>query len=262
MTPRVAERLTIHVQDAVAQQLRANRETAGGTRLRARAPRRFRVIEGGEHWVPSTQRREALQRRLLAAADVIATTLALWLVLTIPGSGDQLAPLARARRDAAGRPRLQDRRPLRPRPAADRRTRRSTRRRCCCSSPVSTSLSVTILQSVLVDGTLGGDQILAPVGDELRRGRRAACRRPLGRLARGARRALPRHRRAGARRPDPREARIERRPRDGRRDVRRSRGRTTSIRWTRPASAGSSRTCRCTASSSRRRPPSRAGSWS
>ncbi len=160
MTPRVAERLTIHVQDAVAQQLRANRETAGGTRVRARAPRRFRVIEGGEHWVPSTQRREAIQRRLLAGADVIATTLALWLVLTIPGSGDQLAPLL----VLAGMPLivlvfkiagLYDRDPL--------RIAHST----LDEAPTLLQLtglyvlSVTILQSVMVDGTLGGDQILA-----------------------------------------------------------------------------------------------------
>ena len=131
-----------------------------GTRLRARAPRRFRVIEGGEHWVPSTQRREAIQRRLLAGADVIATTLALWLVLTIPGSGDQLAPLL----VLAGMPLivlvfkiagLYDRDPL--------RIAHST----LDEAPMLLQLtglyvlSVTILQSVMVDGTLGGDQILA-----------------------------------------------------------------------------------------------------
>ena len=42
-------------------------------------------------------------------------------------------------------------------------------------------LSVTILQSVMVDGTLGGDQIARAVGDELRRGRRAAASSPAGR---------------------------------------------------------------------------------
>src|SRR5215218_6649925 len=160
MTPRVAERLTIHVQDAVAQQLRAHREEAVDTRGRAWPARRFRLIEGGEGWVPSTQRREAIQRRLLAAGDVIAATVALWLVLTLPGSGDQLAPLL----VLAGMPLvvlvfkiagLYDRDPL--------RIAHST----LDEAPMLLQLtglyvlSVTILQSVVVEGTLGGDQILA-----------------------------------------------------------------------------------------------------
>src|SRR5215211_3484318 len=96
MTPRVAERLTIHVQDAVAQQLRAHREGTVDVPGGARPARRFRLIEGGEGWLPSTQRREAVQRRLLAAGDVLAATLALWLVLTLPGTGDQPALLVLA----------------------------------------------------------------------------------------------------------------------------------------------------------------------
>jgi exopolysaccharide biosynthesis polyprenyl glycosylphosphotransferase len=160
MTPRVAERLTIHVQDAVAQQLRAHREGTVDVPGRARPARRFRLIEGGEGWLPSTQRREAVQRRLLAAGDVLAATLALWLVLTLPGSGDQFAPLL----VLAGMPLvvlvfkiagLYDRDPL--------RIAHST----LDEAPTLLQLtglyvlSVTILQSVVVKGTLGGDQILA-----------------------------------------------------------------------------------------------------
>ena len=153
MTPQLAERLTIHAQDAVAERFaRSAPGTAG------RTARRFRIVEGGEGWLPTTQRREAIQRRLLAAGDVMAATLALWLVLTLPGTGDSPAlfalagmPLVVLVFKMAG---LYDRDPL--------RISHST----LDEAPLLLQLtglyvlSVTILQSVFVDGTLGGDQIL------------------------------------------------------------------------------------------------------
>src|SRR5215212_3558861 len=158
MTPQQAERLTIHVPDAVAQQLSPRRDAARGD-VAARRPRRLRVVVRGDSWVPTTQRREALQRRLLAAGDVLAATLALWLVLTLPGTGDQPAllvlagmPLVVLVFKLAG---LYDRDPL--------RISHST----LDEAPMLLQLtglyvlSVTILQSALVEGTLGGDQILA-----------------------------------------------------------------------------------------------------
>ncbi len=156
MTPQLAERLTIHVQDAVAQP-RSRRRPAAADRVFERRARRLRVLEG-EQRVPTTQRREAVQRRLLAAGDVFAATLALWLVLTLPGTGDQPALLVLAAMPLvvlvfkmAG---LYDRDPL--------RISHST----LDEAPMLLQLtglyvlSVTILQSLLVEGTLGGDQIL------------------------------------------------------------------------------------------------------
>src|SRR5918998_1656809 len=153
MTPQLAERLTIHAPDAVGE--RFARSAPGTT---GRSARRFWGVGGGEGWLPTTQRREAIQRRLLAAGDVMAATLALWLVLTLPGTGDSPAlfalagmPLVVLVFKMAG---LYDRDPL--------RISHST----LDEAPLLLQLtglyvlSVTILQSAFVEGTLGGDQIL------------------------------------------------------------------------------------------------------
>jgi exopolysaccharide biosynthesis polyprenyl glycosylphosphotransferase len=159
MTPQVAERLTIHEPDALDHELTARRVPNLGDAPVARASKRFRVVEDGERSLPSTQRREAIQRRFLAAGDVLAATLALWLVLTLPGTGDEPAwlvlagmPLVIVVFKIAG---LYDRDPL--------RVVHST----LDEAPLLLQLtglyvlSVTILQSAMVDGTLGGEQILA-----------------------------------------------------------------------------------------------------
>src|SRR5215216_4102636 len=94
MTPQVAERLTIHEPDAVDPELAVSTvpspRSGAAARLRA-----LRPVEEGRA-APARQRREALQRRLLAVADVLATTLALWLVLSLPGTGDRPALLVLA----------------------------------------------------------------------------------------------------------------------------------------------------------------------
>jgi exopolysaccharide biosynthesis polyprenyl glycosylphosphotransferase len=157
MTPQVAERLTIHEHDAVEPALTVRVAVLGEAAV-ARAARRFRVVEGGERHAPSVQRREAIQRRLLAAGDVLAATLALWLVLTLPGTGDEPGLLALAGMPVvvlvfklAG---LYDRDAL--------RLVHST----LDEAPLLLQLtglyvlSVTILQSAVVDADLGGDQIL------------------------------------------------------------------------------------------------------
>ena len=143
-----------------------------------RAPRAVSaLVEGGENWVPTTQRREAIQRRLLAAGDVIAATLALWLVLTLPGTGDQPAllvlagmPLVVLVFKIAG---LYDRDPL--------RISHST----LDEAPMLLQLtglyvlSVTILQSAARRRDARRRPDPRPLGRELRRGRGPARRRPL-----------------------------------------------------------------------------------
>jgi exopolysaccharide biosynthesis polyprenyl glycosylphosphotransferase len=156
MTPQVAERLTIHEQDAVAP--REMRRTPAPFGV-AYAPtrRRLRLVDGAHRTVPSLLRREAFQRRLLACADVIAASAALWLVLTLPGSDDHpgllvlaAMPLAVLVFKIAG---LYDRDQL--------RLVRST----LDEAPLLLQLTglyvltLTIAQSVMVDGNLGGDQI-------------------------------------------------------------------------------------------------------
>jgi exopolysaccharide biosynthesis polyprenyl glycosylphosphotransferase len=158
MTPQVAERLTIYEQDAVDPARTVRGIPALGDAPDARAGRRLRVLEVGERHVPSLQRREAIQRRLLALGDVLAATLAMWLVLTLPNSGDQPAlplligmPLVIVVFKIAG---LYDRDTL--------LLGHST----LDEAPLLLQLTglyvlgVTILQSAIVNGDLGGDQIL------------------------------------------------------------------------------------------------------
>ena len=77
MTPQVAERLTIHEQDAVESKLQSRGPLALNGLAVARATRRIRLVDGSERSLPWTQRRETLQRRLLAVADVFAAAVAL-----------------------------------------------------------------------------------------------------------------------------------------------------------------------------------------
>jgi exopolysaccharide biosynthesis polyprenyl glycosylphosphotransferase len=159
MTPQVVARLTIHEQDAVDTELTRPRPAVPARVPGSRTHRRFRLVEGGDRAVSSPLRRESLQRRLLAIADVVAAAAALWLVLTLPRSGDEpgLAivagiPLVVLVFKIAG---LYDRDQL--------RLVHST----LDEAPTLLQLtglyvlSVTILQSVVVHGTLGGEQIAA-----------------------------------------------------------------------------------------------------
>jgi exopolysaccharide biosynthesis polyprenyl glycosylphosphotransferase len=156
MTPQVAARLTIYEQDAVPQ-MAIRRMPAHAGPARVVSLRRLPRVDTGEGSVPSLLRREAIQRRLLALADVIAASVALWLVLTLPGSHDQpglfvlaAMPLVVLVFKIAG---LYDRDQL--------RLVRST----LDELPLLVQLtglyvlSLTIAQSVMVDGNLGGDQI-------------------------------------------------------------------------------------------------------
>jgi exopolysaccharide biosynthesis polyprenyl glycosylphosphotransferase len=158
MTPQVAARLTIHEQDAVDTELTLPRPAGGGERA-AGVARRFRLIEGGDGAFASAMRRESLHRRLLAMGDVIAATAALWLVLTLPGTGDApdaliLAgiPLVVLVFKIAG---LYDRDQL--------RLVHSTLDEAPLLLQLTGlyALGVTILQSIVVHGALGGDQIAA-----------------------------------------------------------------------------------------------------
>lgn len=158
MTPQVAERLTIHEQDAVAPAVAVRFPGSGGAPV-ARAARRLRVVDATDPGTATPLRREALQRRLLALGDVLAAMVSLWLVLTLPGTGDEPAlvallgmPLVILVFKIAG---LYDRDAL--------RLGHST----LDEAPTLLQLTglyvlgVIILQSAVVDADLGGDQVLA-----------------------------------------------------------------------------------------------------
>ena len=87
MTPRFST-LKIHEQDAAEAAVLGPRPLGHPEGLGPTRPR-FRVIDGLRDSIPSSQRRQAIHRRILGAADVIASTLALAVVLAVPG-GAQL----------------------------------------------------------------------------------------------------------------------------------------------------------------------------
>ena len=88
MTPKLAAALRIH-EPEVAGVGPANT----GVLDRATERRsRFRVIEGLYDPAPSWQRRQALHRRFLGVGDVLASALAIAIVLALPG-GAQLGPV-------------------------------------------------------------------------------------------------------------------------------------------------------------------------
>ena len=117
---------------------------------------RFRVIEGLYDPAPSWQRRQALHRRFLGMGDVLASALAIAIVLALPG-GAQLGPVV-----LAGMPLtvlifkiagLYDHDQL--------RIAHSTLDELPMLAQLTGlyALSVTILQSFLIEGGLGGAQI-------------------------------------------------------------------------------------------------------
>jgi exopolysaccharide biosynthesis polyprenyl glycosylphosphotransferase len=153
VTPQLAAKLTIHEPDA--------RGLASGTLVTLptrRFPRRTGLIDGADRAQPSLLRREALTRRLLGVADVVAAGLALWFVLNVLGQDHPALlivagmPLMVLLFKIAG---LYDRDRLRivhssldEAPALAQLTGLYT-------------LSVTILQPLVIEGRLGVGQIAA-----------------------------------------------------------------------------------------------------
>jgi exopolysaccharide biosynthesis polyprenyl glycosylphosphotransferase len=155
MTPQLATRLTFHEQDAAQAALGNRRPVAIGGSLVA-LPRPVGFIDSGGRALPSLLRRESIHRRLLGTADVLAGAAALVLTLTLAGwEQPGLAalagiPLVIVLFKLAG---LYDRDQL--------RLVHST----LDEVPVLVqltglyALSVTIVGPVLLDGTLGGNEI-------------------------------------------------------------------------------------------------------
>jgi exopolysaccharide biosynthesis polyprenyl glycosylphosphotransferase len=149
MTPQLAAKLTIHEPHAVG--------IAGNT-LVAFPGSPVGLLDGDERALPPLLRREALRKRLLCAADLLAATLASWAVLGLFGN-DQPGvamiigmPLIIVLFKIAG---LYDRDQL--------RIAHST----LDEAPILVQLTglyalvVTILQSFVIVGGLGGEQIAA-----------------------------------------------------------------------------------------------------
>lgn len=158
MTPTLAAKLTIHDPVVVAADALDGPASVEPRALIPFPSRRFALVEGDEGAVASPRRREALRRRLLCTADVLGAAAALLLVVTLV-NGDRLklvtlagAPLVVLLFKVAG---LYDREQL--------RLLRST----LDEAPVLVqlaglyALTVTILQSLIVNGHLGGAQIAA-----------------------------------------------------------------------------------------------------
>jgi exopolysaccharide biosynthesis polyprenyl glycosylphosphotransferase len=157
MTPQLAERLTIHEQATAELPPASGRPLSPGGSVVALPARKLGFVS--DRSVPSLLERESLHRRLLGAADVLAATLALVLVLALLGN-DQLGlatlvgmPLVVVLFKIAG---LYDRDQL--------RVVHSTLDEAPLLLQLTGlyTLSVTILQPVLLEaGSLGRDQIAA-----------------------------------------------------------------------------------------------------
>jgi exopolysaccharide biosynthesis polyprenyl glycosylphosphotransferase len=156
MTPQLAQRLTIHGEEGggavVAQR---SLSVLSGS---AQAPTQRLGLVDVEGATSALLRRESIRRRLLGAADVISATLALVLVLTLLGN-DQLGlatlagmPLVVVLFKVAG---LYDRDQM--------RLVHSTLDEAPLLAQLTGlyALSVTILQPLLLEGSLGRDQIAA-----------------------------------------------------------------------------------------------------
>jgi exopolysaccharide biosynthesis polyprenyl glycosylphosphotransferase len=93
MTPQLAAKLTIH--DAVTEELvPSGRRFVPSGSVVPLPVRRGRAAGGAERIRPSLLRREALHRRLLGAADMLAATLALTFVLALAGQAPTAVALA------------------------------------------------------------------------------------------------------------------------------------------------------------------------
>ena len=87
MTPQLAAKLTIHERSGEEglPEIESARFAARGS-LIALPQRPLGLLEAGERTIPSVLRRESLHRRILGAADLLATAAALVLVLTLLGN--------------------------------------------------------------------------------------------------------------------------------------------------------------------------------
>jgi exopolysaccharide biosynthesis polyprenyl glycosylphosphotransferase len=156
MSPSVAAKLTIHDPAATEPEHSGRPPAARRRQLVAVPSRRFALADGRARAIAPHRRREALRRRLLCTADVLAATGALVLVVTVLGH-DQLrlltltgAPLLVLLFKVAG---LYDREQM--------RLLRST----LDEAPVLVqiaglyALTVAIAQPLIVNGHLGSGQI-------------------------------------------------------------------------------------------------------
>ena len=201
---------------------------------------------GPERTLLPRLRRESLQRRLLGAADVLAATGALVLVLSLLGQ-DRLGLAA-----LVGMPWS---RPCSRSPdsttviSSGPRIRRSTRRPVRSSPPGCTCSTVTILQpSCSREDRWRPDR--GALARQLHRDRRGTCDRAMAGATGAAGRALPRDRRIAAGRPDPRQARPLRHEREPSSPCCHSRATTSSASAAQRGFAASFTSSRCTASSS------------
>lgn len=154
MTPQLAARLTFHEQDTATPALGGRPVALGGSVVAL--PSALGFIHSGGRAVPSLLRRESIHRRLLGLADALAAAAALMLTLTLAGSAQPglaaLAgvPLVIVLFKLAG---LYDRDEL--------RLVHSTLDEVPVLLQLTGlyALSVTIVGPVLLDGTLGGNEI-------------------------------------------------------------------------------------------------------
>jgi exopolysaccharide biosynthesis polyprenyl glycosylphosphotransferase len=94
MTPQLAAMLTIHEEEAPDGDVQGRVASSSGSLIPFPGSR-LRAADSDEHALPSLLRRESHRRRILAAADVVAATAALTLVLAVLGqTGPGLAILA------------------------------------------------------------------------------------------------------------------------------------------------------------------------
>jgi exopolysaccharide biosynthesis polyprenyl glycosylphosphotransferase len=158
MTPQLVAKLTIHEPEAAEAAALAGRPSlvAGGAPIGL--PRRLRLVGGRERSLRSRLRRESFHRRVLAAADLLAASVALVLVSSAMGASQAgLAalvgmPLVVLLFKIAG---LYDRDQL--------RLVHSTLDEAPLVAQLSGLyvLSLAILEPALLQGTLGGDQMAA-----------------------------------------------------------------------------------------------------
>ena len=155
MTPSLAAKLTIHDS---AGYLAVDEPTVAPRVSRALPSRRFALVDGIDHAITSPRRRQALRRQLLCTADVIASAVALVVVVTLLGS-DRLhlitlagTPVVILLFKIAG---LYDREQL--------RLLRSTLDEAPVLAQLAGlyALTIAILHPFIVDGHLGSAQIAA-----------------------------------------------------------------------------------------------------
>src|SRR4051794_8771425 len=85
MTPKLAATLKMHEPDAASALLGPRPVRDEEAPITARPPPRLRLIEGRVEPIPSSHRWQALHRRCLGTADVLASTVALSLILVVSG---------------------------------------------------------------------------------------------------------------------------------------------------------------------------------